>query len=61
MNGIHDTILRIKKSSGFLPRLGEVITLLKANNDGSDLVLRFEEFGHSAFNPEFVIGCANIL
>jgi hypothetical protein len=61
MNGIHDTLVRIKKSTGFIPRQGQVITLLNAANDGADLVVRFDEFGHTALNPEFVIGCGNIL
>jgi hypothetical protein len=56
----HDTILRIDKATGFEPRLGQVIVLLRARNGGGDLTVRFEEFGHTAFNTEFVLGCANI-
>lgn len=56
----HDTIVRIDKATGFGARLGQTVVLLRARNGGGDLVVRFDEFGHTAINPEFVIGCANI-
>jgi hypothetical protein len=62
----HDTIIRIKKADAaaagppFFPRLGQVITLLDAGNDGENLTVRFDEFGHTNVNPEFVIGCASV-
>ena len=56
----HDTIVRINKSTGFQPRLGQIVKLLNARIGGGDLTVRFDEFGHTAINPEFVIGCANV-
>jgi hypothetical protein len=60
MKEIHEGIVRIKKATGFNPRIGQIVTLLKAANGGGDLVVRFDEFGHTAVNPEFVIGVGNI-
>jgi hypothetical protein len=62
MEEIHDGIVRIQKTIAaaatppFVPRLGQVITLLDARLGGGDLTVRFDEFGHSELNPEFVIG-----
>lgn len=60
MQAVHSGILRILKSDGpvgFTPRLGQHVTLLAAGEEGEDLHVRFNEFGHSGFNPEWVIGC----
>lgn len=67
MKDTHDCIVRIKKAVAaaalppFEPRLGQIVTLLKARNDGGNLTISFNEFGHSGVNPEFVIGCGNVL
>lgn len=61
MKEIHDGIIRINKLTGFQPRLGQVIRLINARNGGGDLTVKFKEFGHTAINPELVIGCENIL
>ena len=60
MKEIHDAIVRIHKATGFQPRQGQIIKLLNARNGGGDLTVKFEEFGHTAINPEFVIGCGNV-
>ncbi len=56
----HDGIIRIKKATGFQPRLGQIVKLLNARNGGGDLTMKFEEFGHTAINPEFVIGAGEV-
>jgi hypothetical protein len=60
MKEIHDCIVRVPKLTGFQPRMGQVVKLLNARNGGGDLTVKFKEFGHTAINPEFVIGCENI-
>lgn len=60
MKEIHDAIVRIRKATGFQPRLGQIVKLLNARNGGGDLTVKFEEFGHTAINPEFVIGVGNV-
>lgn len=60
MSEPHDGIMRIKKSTGFQPRLGQIVRLINARNGGGDITVKFDEFGHSAINPEFVIGCGNV-
>jgi hypothetical protein len=60
MKEIHDAIVRINKATGFQPRQGQIVKLLNARNGGGDLTVKFEEFGHTAVNPEFVIGVGNV-
>jgi hypothetical protein len=60
MKEVHDAIVRINKATGFQPRLGQIVKLLNARNGGGDLTVKFEEFGHTAINPEFVIGAGNV-
>ena len=61
MKEIHDGIIRINKLTGFQPRHGQKVRLINARNGGGDLFIVFEEFGHTAINPEFVIGVGNVL
>jgi len=60
MKEMHDAVMRIAKATGFQPRLGQVVKLLNARNGGGDLTVKFDEFGHTAINPEFVIGVSNV-
>lgn len=61
MKSIHDTIVRVNKcETRFQPRIGQQVKLLKAGNNGEDINLRFDEFGHSGINPEYVIGCQSL-
>ena len=58
----HDLILRVLKTEpNFTPVIGKKVRLLRANSDGTDLVLRITTAGTSGINPEQVIGCKAVI
>jgi len=55
---VHDSIVRVPKTEQWVDAtVGKELTLLAAQNNGSDMRLRISELGHSTINPEFVLGC----
>jgi hypothetical protein len=58
---VHDTILRVARSAPYInATVGKNVVLIQGKNDGSDLVVRISELGHSGLNPEYVLGCKNV-
>ncbi len=55
MKEIHDGYVRIRKSTGFVPRKGQVIKLLNVRQGGGDMTFEIEAFNNTAINPEFVL------
>src|SRR5262252_6942444 len=51
---LHDSIVRVPKTEKWIDAtVGKELTLLAAQNDGTDIKLRISELGHSTLNPEF--------
>lgn len=58
---LHDSIVRVPKTEQWVDAtVGKELTLLAAQNDGTDIKLRISELGHSTLNPEYVLGCKNL-
>jgi hypothetical protein len=58
---VHDCILRVARTAPYInATIGKNVVLIAGKNDGSDLVVRISELGHSGINPEYVLGCKNV-